>query len=158
MDATGPTTPTLVELDAATTAVIAAVLAPDELVAFFDRSFGAIAQAAAAQGVVLQGAAFARYHGPPGERIDLEVGFPTDRPVEPTGDVRPGSLPAGRVAQVVHAGSFDGLGEAWGRLQAWISEQGLDAGGELWEVYLTEPSPDMDPADLRTELNWVVRG
>lgn len=26
----------------------------------------------------------------------------------------------------------------------------------LWEVYLTEPSPDMDPADLRTELNWLL--
>jgi hypothetical protein len=28
----------------------------------------------------------------------------------------------------------------------------------MWEVYLTEPSPEMDPADLRTELNWPVTG
>lgn len=33
----------------------------------------------------------------------------------------------------------------------------LPGGREVtWEVYVTEPSPDMDPADLRTELNWPV--
>ena len=26
----------------------------------------------------------------------------------------------------------------------------------FWEVYLTEQSPDMDPTDLRTELNRPV--
>jgi effector-binding domain-containing protein len=25
-----------------------------------------------------------------------------------------------------------------------------------WEVYVTEPSPDMDPDELRTELNAPV--
>jgi effector-binding domain-containing protein len=60
------------------------------------------------------------------------------------------------VARVVHAGSFDGLSEAWQRLGAWIGEQGLEPSDDYWEVYLTEPSPDMDPADLRTELNWPV--
>jgi effector-binding domain-containing protein len=28
----------------------------------------------------------------------------------------------------------------------------------MWEVYLTEPSPDMDPAELRTELFWPLQG
>ncbi len=26
----------------------------------------------------------------------------------------------------------------------------------MWEVYLTEPSPGMDPDALRTELDWPV--
>ena len=29
-------------------------------------------------------------------------------------------------------------------------------GMPFWEVYLTEPSPDMDPANLRTELNQPI--
>ena len=57
---------------------------------------------------------------------------------------------------MVHAGSFDGLSEAWQRLGAWIGGQGLTPANDYWEVYVTEPSPDMDPADLRTELNWPV--
>ena len=48
------------------------------------------------------------------------------------------------------------MGEAWGRLGAWIAEQGLTPGADLWEVYVTEPNPEMDPADLRTELFWTV--
>ena len=59
----------------------------------------------------------------------------------------------GRVARTVHAGGYDGLGEAWGSLIGWAAEQGLAPTGEMWEVYLTEPTPDGDPADNRTELN-----
>jgi len=156
MDALSEPPPELVDLPAVPTAVIAAVIAPDELVALFDRSYGQIATVAAAQGIELGGPAFARYNGPPGDRIDLEVGFPVERPVEGSGEVRAGTLPARRVARVVHHGGFDGLGAAWGALETWIGEHGLVPGPVLWEVYLTEPSPDMDPADLRTELNWTV--
>ncbi len=38
-----------------------------------------------------------------------------------------------------------------------IADQGLTPGADLWEVYVTESSPDMDPADLRTEPFWTVR-
>jgi effector-binding domain-containing protein len=41
-------------------------------------------------------------------------------------------------------------------LRGWIEAQGLRAGETFWEVYLTQPTPDMDPGELRTELNWPV--
>ncbi len=149
--------PEIVEFGGATTAVIHAVVAMDGLVAFFDRSFTRLATVVAEQGVAITGPAFALYHGPPTDQIDLEVGFPTDRAVEPAGDVVAGTLPAGRVARLVHLGSYDTLVSSWGRLGAWMGEQGLTPGPVLWEVYVTEPSPDMDPADLRSELNWLLR-
>jgi effector-binding domain-containing protein len=68
-----------------------------------------------------------------------------------------GSLPGGQVARLVHHGSFDELGSSWARLGAWIGQRGLTPTDALWEVYVTEPSPDMDPADLRTALHWLVR-
>ena len=59
------------------------------------------------------------------------------------------------MAKLVHHGGLDGLPEgAWERLAGWIDEKGLAPGADIWEVYVTEPSPDMDPADLRTELIW----
>ena len=84
------------------------------------------------------------------------MGFVTDAPVTPTGAVTASVLPAGRIARGVHSGSFDGLGDAWGALIGAVAADGLTPGSTMWEVYLTEPSPDMDPADLRTELNVVV--
>ena len=79
------------------------------------------------------------------------------QPVE-AGDLRivPSELPAGRVAVVSHLGGFDGLGRAWGRLLGEIQGRGLSAGTPFWESYVTEPSPDMDPATLRTDLYCPV--
>lgn len=154
--ATADHSPEIHELDEQPVAIVAGRVTAAELPAFFDRSFTELFPALAEQGAEIVGAAFARYHGMPGEMVDLEVGVPTARPVAPSGSVVAGVLPAGRVATVVHAGSFEALGETWGQLATWIGEQGERPSETMWEVYLTEPSPDMDPDDLRTQLFWPL--
>lgn len=152
------TKPELVErTTTTTTAVIHGVVPMTEIADFFDRSFSELSTVLAEQGIVATGAAFARYAGPPGENADLEVGFPIDDSVSTKGVVHSSELPAGEVARLVHAGGYDKLGESRGCRRTWIVEQGLTPGHDLWEVYVTEPNPDMDPADLRTELFWTVR-
>lgn len=148
--------PQLITATPTTTAVVRAVVPMTELAAFYDRAFGTLPQAVSAQGVTIAGPAFGLYRGIPGETADLEAGFPTDRPVQTDGEVTASGLPGGPVARTVHAGSFDELRQAWQQLGEWIAEQGLRPGDTFWEVYLTEPTPDMDPRDLRTELNWPV--
>lgn len=157
MDDVDVTEPELIDRTETATAVIHGVVPMAEIADFFDSSFSELANVFARQGVAPTGPAFARYAGPPGETADLDVGFPVQGSVSPEGKVHPGSLPAGRVARLIHAGAYDQLGETWGRLGSWIVEQGLTPGADLWEVYVTEPNPEMDPADLRTELFWTVR-
>ncbi|MEV5974868.1 GyrI-like domain-containing protein [Streptomyces sp. NPDC051921] len=111
-----------------------------------------------AQRIGVLSPAFGLYHGASGETLDLEVGFVTDRAVRPEAGVVAGSLPGGRIARLTHVGSFDGLGASWERLGAWMRERGMTAGEDRWETYVTRPSPDTDPRDLRTELNWPVVG
>jgi effector-binding domain-containing protein len=125
---------------------------------FFDDSFRALAQAVAAQRIGVVSPAFGLYHGTPGDSLDLEVGFATDRPVQPDGGVVVSSLPGGRAGRLMHLGSFDGLGASWQRLHAWIRAQGLSPQPQRWECYVTRPSPEMDPRDLRTDLHWPVAG
>jgi effector-binding domain-containing protein len=149
-------TPELVTVQPVTTAVVRGTISAEEVADFFDRSFSVLGEAMAAQGVTATGPAFGLYRGIPDETMDLEVGFPTDRAIEPDGAAEAGERPGGRVARLLYAGSFDGLSEAWQRLGGWIAEQGLTPGETYWEVYVTEPSPEMDPAALRTELNWPV--
>lgn len=148
--------PELVTVEPAVTAVIPGVIAMEELTGFFDRSFSQVPAVVGAQEVSIAGPAMAFYNGVPYETVNLEVGFVTDREVEQDGEVVASALPGGRVARLVHHGSFDTLGASWERLQGWITSQGLTPSDALWEVYVTEPTPDMDPADLRTELNWLV--
>jgi effector-binding domain-containing protein len=148
--------PEIIELPTVDTAVIHGVVAMTELADFFDRSFSTLTTVLADQGIAMTSAAFARYHGPPTDTFDLEAGFATDRPVQPEGPVTAGTLGGGRVARAIHTGSYDQLGSSWGRLQSWIESRGLVPGSDLWEVYVTKPSPDMDPAELITELNWSL--
>ncbi len=156
MEPVRTTDPELADMTETTTAVIHSVVPMAEITDFFDRSFTELATVLARQGIAPAGPAFARYAGPPDATADIEVGFPVHNTVAPEGHVQPSSLPAGRIARVVHAGAYDQLGETWGRLGAWIAEQGLTPGADLWEVYVTEPNPDMDPGELRTELFWAV--
>jgi effector-binding domain-containing protein len=149
--------PELADLNETTTAVIHGVVPMAEIADFFDRSFSELATVLDRQQIAPTGPAFARYAGPPGATADVEVGFPVGSPVAHEGRVHPSSLPAGPAAHLVHAGGYDRLGEAWQRLGEWIAEQGRTPGPDLWEVYVTEPSPDMDPADLRTELFWPIQ-
>lgn len=153
---TSEATPEIVEVPETTTAVVRGTVAMSDLADFFDSSFGVLREVLTKQGVTPTGAAFALYHGMPDESVTLETGYPTDGVIEPDGSAEAGSLSGGRVARLVHAGSFDGLADAWQRLGTWIGEQGLTPSEDFWEVYLTEPSPEMNPADLRTELNWPV--
>lgn len=145
--------PETVNVQAATTAVIRNVLPLSGLTGFFDDAFSRLPTAITSQGVAITGAAFALYRAFSPDAVDLEVGFTTDGVIEPVDDVVPASLPGGRVARVVHAGGFDSLAGSWQRLHEWIATQGLRPGAVWWEVYLTQPSPGMDPAELRTELN-----
>lgn len=151
------TEPELTDLAETTTAVVHGVVPMAEMPSFFDRAFSELGGVLTRQGVAPTGAAFARYAGPPGDTADVEVGFPVGSEVSPDGQVRSSSLPAGRVARLIHVGGYEQLAETWGRLGAWIADQGLTPGTDLWEIYLTEPNPDMDPADLRTELVWTLR-
>ena len=150
------TEPELVSAEPVITAVVRGVVPVAGLREFFDVSFTDLARTTAEQGVALLGPAFGLYRGPVGDTVDLEVGFPVDRPVRADGSVVASRLPGGRVARVTHRGGFDGLGEAWARLADWLRAQGHAPAVERWESYVTRPSPDMDPRDLRTELFWPV--
>ncbi|GAA1753380.1 GyrI-like domain-containing protein [Streptomonospora arabica] len=145
--------PAIVATESVTTAVIRGTVAQDDLPSFYDGSFQTLAPTIASQGAQITGPAFGLFRGLPSDPVDIEVGFPTDRPIAPSGDVAAGTLPAGRVARMVHTGAFDNLAQSWARLFAWVGDQGHNPTTTQWEVYLTEPTPDMNPDDLRVELN-----
>ena len=155
---TGTQTPEIITLDPITTAVVHGTVPMDGLTNFYDTSFTAVAETMGRQGLEMTTAGFGMYFGVPAETVELEVGFGTDRPIEPEGDVRPGTLPGGLCARAVHHGGYDGLGDSWGKLAEWIAEQGHRPAETMWEEYVTMPSPDGDPDQLRTVLTWPLAG
>lgn len=158
-DATDTSTcasPEIVTVEEVTTAVVREVVPFDDMAPFFDRAFATLAHAVKEQRIAVTGPAFARYLSEPAATVHLEVGFATERAIEPYDTASAGSLPAGRVARLLHSGAFERIGPSWQRLRAWTVARGMTPGSTLWEVYLVDPTPHMDPADLRTELNWML--
>ena len=129
----------------------------DRLPEFFDGSFGALAAAVQEQDAGVAGPAFAFYHRLPTDTADLEVGFPTLRAVTATGDVRAASrcraARRGGAHRLVRA-----LVRRWERLRGWIDAQGLRAGETFWEVYLTEPTPDIGTGRAADRAELARRG
>lgn len=134
------------------TAVVRCSVPREEIAAFYDSAYGRVLHALGRQDVQPAGAAFGYYVSPPAERFELEAGFPTAHPITDDGDVVASELPGGEVARGVHAGGYDTLGDSWGALMTWATEQGRSLRGPMWEVYVTEPTPQADPATMRTEL------
>jgi effector-binding domain-containing protein len=124
---------------------------------FFDRAFHTIWQVLQEQGAQPTDPPVGIYYSTPAESVDMAAGFPTDREVSPAHGVETTTLPGGRAVEVVHAGSYDSLGETYGRLMQWVQEQGLAPGPMMWETYLTEPTPDGDPNVMRTRITWPLQ-
>ncbi|WP_298592180.1 GyrI-like domain-containing protein [uncultured Kocuria sp.] len=149
--------PRVIEHQEQPMAVVTGTVAMSELREFFDRSFGELGKAMADGAFEPSGPPMAVYHGVPAETVHLEVGFPVRGQVTPQGSVVAHRLPASRAATSVHRGNYDDLGRSWQRLAEWAGSQGLALGDRMWEVYVTEPRPGDDPADMVTELHWALR-
>lgn len=129
-----------------------------DMTALMDGTFSHLAPALAEAGVSPVGPAFDLHRRRPVDTADLEVGFPVDTPLAapitlPSGfEVVASELPAGRVAMVSHVGGYGGLAEAWGRFTQEIGDAGEQMAFPIWQLYVTAPTPDTDPATLRTDL------
>lgn len=148
--------PSIITLEPRLTAVVRAVIQVADVESFYDRSFGLIAETIARQDAGFGGAAFGLYHAVPSETMDLEVGMPTMKPIVAEGEVTLSQLPGGRAGKYVYHGGYDGMGEAWEYFIGWLSTHGHPLGLPMWEVYVTEPNPDMNPDDLVTELYCLL--
>jgi effector-binding domain-containing protein len=116
-----------------------------------------------ARGIAPAGPPFFRYLVIDMERqLLVEVGVPVASAVEDDGEIRGGTLPAGRFAVMTHTGAPDTLMAPTAALLDWAEAQGLawdvsqtDA-GEEWgcrlENYLTDPAEQPDLSKWQTEL------
>ena len=146
-------TPQIVETEEVTAAVLRMTVPRSEIKLVMGNGMKELVQTVGDQAVVMSGAVFTHHFKMEPDRFDCEIGVPVKSMVKPMGRVRPGSLPAARVARTVYHGGYEGLGAAWGEFEAWIKAEGLTAAPDLWEVYVSGPESSPDPSRWRTELN-----
>ncbi len=87
------------------------------------------------RGIRPAGPPFVRYHTFGETTTDMETGVPIGDNCVPEGRIVSGELPSGPAITTWHTGPHYRLGEAYGRLHAWLEESGRKALGAAWEVY-----------------------
>lgn len=145
----------LTENGARDTAVVRSSVPISAIPSLFGRALPAVSRVLAAQHVQPVGPPFAKYLGPPGDTVDLEIGFPVSRPVNPAGDVIASTLPAAPAVHGTHVGPYEDLHRTYDEMFAWMKKQDLEPDTVMWEVYLSDPSAEPDPAAWRTEV-WCL--
>ncbi|GAB1422570.1 GyrI-like domain-containing protein [Anaerolineales bacterium] len=114
------------------------------------------------QGEQASGASLMRYYVINMEgQLDVELGWFVDKPLKGEGRIQARTLPAGRYASLIYTGAGNGV-KANGALIEWAKQQSMewdrwddeagDAFRARYEVYLTEPDDEPDPAKWETEV------
>jgi len=145
--------PRIAPVAAQETAVIHLTIPREEIRNVMGPGLGELMAAVAGQGIGIAGPWFTHHLRMDPKIFDFEIGVPVSAPVVDTGRVRPGRLPAARVARTVYHGPYEGLAAAWTEFHAWIAAAGHATGPDLWECYVAGPESSSDPASWRTELN-----
>ncbi|MGD9091471.1 MAG: GyrI-like domain-containing protein [Anaerolineales bacterium] len=120
------------------------------------RCFGSITQYLGELGEQPAGAPFVGYYNMDMEALDVEIGFPVNRPLAGKGEIQSGSIAGGKQASCLHVGAYKDIEPAYNALMAFIRESGYEASGLAYEFYLNDPGETPEEA-LETEVVFPLK-
>ena len=146
-------TPQIIQTSVQEAAVIRLTIPRSEMMKVFGPAVGELMAALVAQEVEPVGAVFAHHLRMPPDTFDFELGVKVTAAVKAAGRMKPGQLPAVKVARTVYSGPYEGLPSAWGEFIKWMTANAHEQAEDLWEVYSIGPQSTPESANWRTELN-----
>lgn len=80
----------------------------------------------------------------------------TPTEVEPSGNVRVGETPAGKVLRVIHRGGYDQMMPTYEKISAYMGAHGLKDSGISWEQYISDPG-NTRTDELITHIYFLLK-
>jgi effector-binding domain-containing protein len=120
------------------------------------RAYGAIGAYLGELGQGPDGAPFAAFHNQDMEDMDVEIGMPTAEILPGRGEIYGSEIPAGRFAECTYTGSYRKMEPAYEQLAEFVAEQGEEATGVAYEVYLDDAS-EKPQEEVRTLIVFPLR-
>lgn len=108
------------------------------------------------QGLMPTGGVFSLYFNSPGPGVseaDLKwvIGMPISPAASPAAPLVKGEFNYPKVAYCLHVGPYEKVGETYGKIMAFIDQNGWKPAGPAMESYLNNPQV-VAPDKLRTEI------
>ncbi len=120
------------------------------------QAYGVIAQYLSELGLQPAGPPFAGYFNMDMQDLDVEIGFPVAVQIEGKGDIKNSEIPAGKVAVKLFKGSYSDIEPAYNELMEWITREGREATGIVYEFYLNDPA-ETPPEELLTQILFLLK-
>src|SRR6201984_2598866 len=138
--------PEIIQTKAEEAAVIHLTVPRSAMRKVFGPAVGELMAALAEKAVKPVGAVFAHHLKMSPDTFDFELGVKVSAPVQAAGRVKPGQLPAVKVARTVYSGPYEGHPSAWGEFNKWMKANGHEQAENLWGVDPVGPQSSPDPA------------
>lgn len=90
----------------------------------------------------------------PAEELEWEIGFPVTAQAMPQPPLEKKVWEFKLVASTIHTGPYETTGESYSKIYEWMEVNGYVQTGPVLERYLTIPTPETKPEDMKTEI-WV---
>lgn len=128
----------------------------EELPAFLGQAYGMVMQYLAELGEAPAGAPFAAYFNMNMQDLDIEAGFPVQRPLPGRGTVQAGEIPGGSQASVIHTGPYQDCGPAYETLTQFVQLNLREATGVAYEFYLNDPQ-EITPEQIQMQVVFPLK-
>lgn len=104
------------------------------------------------------GVPFAIYYTyDPKGNTEFEVGIPIASAVTGNEEIKFKELPAMKVLAALYVGPYENSGPVYEALMKYAKDNKLETSPAMWEVYLTDPSKETDPAKYQTLIYYVLK-
>jgi effector-binding domain-containing protein len=127
-----------------------------ELPQVLGQAYGAIYQYLCGLGEQPAGPPFTAYYNMDMQNLDIEIGFPVSKQFSGKDNIQAGEIPAGKIATCVHIGPYTDMPPAYAALSEWIKENGYEATGVAYEIYLNDPG-QTPPQELMTQIVFPLQ-
>jgi effector-binding domain-containing protein len=112
------------------------------------------------QGLAPLGNFFGMYLNSPAqvkeEELQWRLGFPVGADAAVAAPLLKGECTATKIAVCLYVGPYEKVADAYGKMFAFIDQNGYKVAGPCIEKYLDMNPMAVKPEELRTEINWPV--
>jgi effector-binding domain-containing protein len=120
------------------------------------KAYGAVIGYIEAIGAKAAGPAFAAYYNMDMEDLDVEMGFPVEKPAQGKGEIMQSSIPAGKQASCMYKGPYKDMAPVYEAMTAWIKKKGLSPTGVCYEFYYNSPM-EVPESELLTKVVFLLK-
>lgn len=122
-----------------------------DIAEMFDQGFSAIAGYLESKGKKPEGPPFVIYYNMEMDTLEVEFGFPVEEGLEGEDPIQVTMTPSGKAATSLYIGPYEDAEPVYDALMKWISDNGLEANGVAYEIYLNDPA-ETPPEQLKTRI------